>query len=1173
MRRCFSPCPAAGAPPRRHRLAGGLAVALLALCLPAPAAPALAAPPAAPSAAPSAALPAAPPDAISGAISGAPLRLAPSPAAAGAQGSGAARWAATPLAGDPELAAWRRTHASLRAGVVGNYLPPFDLVDLEGEYRGISADYLAVLAARLRVPLRIVRYPSPQAARSALDAGAVDLVTTTLDGHAGGPRTAPYRAHHLVEVVSRRDGARGTATRAIGYLRGEVAPAALERAYPDAPLQPFDNLLGAFDELVRKADFVMVTSAAAAGYLIDQYNYDDLSARNFAPLAPEGVRFAVAAPALGRIVDRALAGLPAALRYQIDNAWVPAALEFDIAGKLNLSAAESAWLARHPDVRYLASRDLMPFQFLGAGQRLEGLTEQVLRLVGQRTGLRFVPYWPTTAAAAGADLDDGALDLVPVLPLNHPATGQGSLSVSAPYYSGNWVVVTQAGNDGIQSVADLAGKVVAGPPFNGIQELVNASYPVRRHETGTYEEAFGLVAAGKADATIASAFMADYMLKRAYAGRLRIAAATGGMPLEVGLGVARQHPELLAILDKAILSISRDDLGAMRAHWTQARAPALAWRQLLPWLIAGAAVPLVVSALFLGWVTSLRRQVTQRTAAEHALLDQLAFQATVLDGIPQPIFLRDDALRMITCNRAYETALGTGRDALRGTAPALAHAVLKPDLDHAEHLEIYRQVLRTGQPFSADRRLVINGETRSVISWVVQLRRADGGTAGIVGGWIDVTEREQMLAELAAAKDRAEAASRAKSTFLASISHEIRTPMNAILGMLELVLTRRGTHDREQLGTAHGAATSLLSLLDDILDLSKMEAGQFTLQPRAASLRDGLHEVVRMFRPVASHKGLALALEVGAAVAPVHVVDILRIRQVIGNFVSNAIRFTDRGGVCVVLRGEAVRHGRQALEIIIEDSGIGIPAEALGKLFRPFAQVECAGRPNTGGSGLGLSISHNLVRKMGGQVTLESEPGHGTRVRVRLDLPVSAAAPALAAPPGPRGGFAPFPPGCRVLVVDDHAPNRLLLVRQLQRFGIASSTAEDGAQGLRAILRESPDLVICDCMMPVMDGFGLASAVRARRGTVGRVPIIGCTASGQAEDHRRALAAGMNAVMVKPVGLATLERTLRTYLGAGAADAQKDREAEGSAEGGAEEGAKEGAENEAEEAGAVRQEK
>ncbi|MFJ1252532.1 ATP-binding protein [Cupriavidus sp. CuC1] len=1040
--------------------------------------------------------------------------------------------AAAPQGNDAALHAWRRAHKVLRVGVVGNYLPPFDLVDLKGDYRGISADYLAVVVARLGVPAQIQRYPSHELARSQLANGAIDLTTTSLDSPATGTRTAPYHDHRLIEVVSRRDGARNDTNRAIGYLAGEVSPAALQRAYPGAQLLPFDNLLSALDQLSRDADFVMVTSATAAGYLVEQYRYDELTARNFAPLAQEGVTFAVIDPALGRIIDQTLAQMPAALKREIDTLWSASSLEFDLTDKLNLSTAERAWIASHPEVRYLVARDFVPFQFVDAKQRPDGLTEQVLQLIAQRTGLRFVPYWPTSAADVTAALENGSLDVVPTLPLNHPATSHAPLSVSAPYFSGNWVVVTRAGNDSIKSLPDLANKVIAVPPFNGVYDLVRANYAVNQREAGSYEEAFRMVATGRADATISSAFMADYMLTRTYAGRLKVAAATGGVPLEVGVGVSNQHPELLDIINKAILSISRDDLGAMRAHWTEIRSPGFTWRQFMPWLMAGAAALLLVSLLFLAWVTSLRRQVTQRTAAEHALQDQVAFQTAVLDGIPQPIYLRDNQFRMITCNTAYEAALGTTRRALAGTGPAFVRSAVNPDISHEELMAVYQRVLRTGLPFSADRQLTIGGELRSVISWVVPLRRANGGTAGIVGGWIDVTERQQMLAELAAAKNRAEAANRAKSTFLASISHEIRTPMNAILGMLELVLTRLHAHneDREQLDAAHGAATSLLSLLDDILDLSKMEAGKFTLQPRAASLRQGLHEVVQMFGPVASHKGLALNVSVSDAVAPVHRVDILRMKQVISNFLSNAIRFTERGGVDIRLDGAASRGSSQALCLSIKDTGIGIPAEAIGKLFRPFSQVESTERTNTGGTGLGLSIAQNLVRKMGGEITLESEPGHGTQVLVRLSLEVSASLPQADAPASGNAGIALFAPGARVLIVDDHAPNRLLMERQLERLGVAVDTAENGVLALQALLRRPPDLIICDCMMPVMDGFSLTQAIRARKDALRSIPIIGCTASAQSEDHLHALAAGMSEVMVKPVGLATLERALRGHL-------------------------------------------
>ncbi|MDF3836012.1 transporter substrate-binding domain-containing protein [Cupriavidus basilensis] len=1035
-------------------------------------------------------------------------------------------------AGDAELDAWRRGRKVLRVGVVGNYLPPFDLVDLKGNYRGISADYLAVVAARLGVPAQIRGYASHEAARRALADGAIDLITTDLDRHGGGIRTAPYHEHRLIEVVSGKDDARNNAGRTVGYLKGEVAPGLLRHAYPEAQLQPFENLLGALDQLARNADFVVVTNATAAGYLIEQYRYGELASRNVAPLPQDGIAFTVGDPALGRIVDRTLAAMPATLKREIETFWTSSSLEFDITGKLDLSAAERSWIASHPEVRYLVAHDLIPFQFLDAQQRLDGLTEQVLQLIGQRTGLRFVPYWPSSKAQTKADLENGTLDVLPVLPLNHAATSEGLLSVSAPYFSGNWVVVTRAGDDSIKSVPDLADKLLASPPFDGVHDLVRASQAVSQRETATYAEAFRMVAAGRADAIISNASMAGYMLERTYGGRLKIAAPASGLPLEIGLGVSNRHPELLAIIDKAILSIARDDLGAMRAHWTEIRPQAAAWRQFLPWLTAGTATLLLVSLLFIAWVTSLRRQVTQRAAAERALQDQVSFQTAVLDGIPQPIYLRDSRFRMITCNTAFEAALDTTRGALAGTDPAFVRGAVKADISHDDLLAVYRHVLDTGQPFSAARRLTIAGEARNVIGWVVPLQRADGGPAGIVGGWIDVTEHQRMLAELAAAKSRAEAANRAKSTFLASISHEIRTPMNAILGMLELARTRAHVAhgDRELLDTAHGAATSLLSLLDDILDLSKMEAGKFTLQPRAASLRQALHEVAQMFGPVASQKGLAMKVSVGETVAQAHRLDILRIKQVVGNFVSNAIRFTERGGVDIRLDETGMRGTRQSLDLVISDTGIGIPAEAIGALFRPFTQVDSPGRMHAGGTGLGLSIAQSLVRKMGGEVTLESRPGQGTQVLVRLSFDLAAPPPQAGVSTDGTAGVTLFPPGIRVLVVDDHAPNRLLLARQLERLGIAVDAAVDGEQGLRNLQSRPPDLVICDCMMPVMDGFSLARAIRARRDDLRSIPVIGCTASAQNEDHRQALAAGMNDVLVKPVGLAMLERTLRKHL-------------------------------------------
>ncbi|BDB26959.1 hypothetical protein Tamer19_68730 [Cupriavidus sp. TA19] len=529
-----------------------------------------------------------------------------------------------------------------------------------------------------------------------------------------------------------------------------------------------------------------------------------------------------------------------------------------------------------------------------------------------------------------------------------------------------------------------------------------------------------------------------------------------------------------------------------------------------------------LSACLLAWIAVLHREVRRRRAAESALKDHIAIQSALLDGIPQPVYLRDASLRLITCNRNYEELVGATRSMLRGQpldAPGHAHPIVT---DMAELARDYRKVLDEGEPLRKDRCLLLNGRSHHVLNWVTPLRGADGKVKGLAGGCVDLTERHDMLAELAHAKAEAEAANRAKSTFLASVSHEIRTPMNAITGMLELTLAQcqLPDHQRLQLVTAHESALGLLALIDDILDLSKMEAGKFSIHPAPASLPALIKDTLLIFGPVAGQKGLALTSELGTGVAPLHQVDGLRFRQILGNLVSNAVRFTDRGAIRVRLEAEPAADGKQAVTLAVADTGIGIPPEAQARLFEPFVQVHDQSRTHAGGTGLGLAICQRLASAMGGRISLSSQPGHGTRVTVSLALALADAVAASPAQPVPV-------PGCarchaRILVIDDHAPNRLLLQRQLEYLGHHVATAGDGRDGLARLDGAVFDVVVCDCAMPVMDGLAFARAVRARDGAARDVPIVGCTASAVAEDHAAALAAGMNAVIVKPVGLQAL---------------------------------------------------
>jgi two-component system sensor histidine kinase EvgS len=375
------------------------------------------------------------------------------------------------------------------------------------------------------------------------------------------------------------------------------------------------------------------------------------------------------------------------------------------------------------------------------------------------------------------------------------------LTITEPYFQGYWAIVAHVRQHGINNILDLAGKRVAVVLPNPIIDRLRATVPLQVVKAGSYRDAYRMVATGIADATLGNMMTANYLIRESYPEALRIVAPISGSPLNVGIGVPADEPMLLAILNKALLSLSREDINALRLRWSEPRSIAGSAETLPSWAWFSLSAGLVLLAISLLWSQSLRQQIQRRRRMETVLQEQLAFQTSILDAIPQPIYLRDADLRLMTCNAAFERALGCGRKQMRGRT--IDQMPLKLG-DIPLSMQTYRKVLATGEAATLDRSLMIEGKERIVLNWVEPLRNATGGVVGIIGGWIDMTERQQMVTELASAKDRAEAANRAKSAFLASISHEIRTPMNAILGMLELTLQdkRLPDDDRLQVETA-----------------------------------------------------------------------------------------------------------------------------------------------------------------------------------------------------------------------------------------------------------------------------------------------------------------------------------------------------------------------------------
>ncbi|MFZ2472932.1 MAG: ATP-binding protein [Methanothrix sp.] len=539
-------------------------------------------------------------------------------------------------------------------------------------------------------------------------------------------------------------------------------------------------------------------------------------------------------------------------------------------------------------------------------------------------------------------------------------------------------------------------------------------------------------------------------------------------------------------------------------------------------------------------VVHVALNISDRKKAERALKESGRLLASIIDFLPDATFVIDKEGRVISWNQSVEKMTGVKSEQILGKGdyeyalpfygerrPILIDAVRAVDKDFEklyDNIKMQDDRILNAEAYIPN----LRGNEAYLLGSASALYDSEGNYWGAIESIRDITARKRAETDLQRSKENAESATRAKSEFLANMSHEIRTPMNAVIGMTGLLLDENLTESqREDVEIIRRSGDTLLSIINNILDLTKIETEKIELERQPFDLHDCLDVSLDMVVADANHKGLNIEYTFEDYVPTVILGDPTRINQILINLLNNAVKFTEKGKISISVSGKAVEDGNYELHFAIKDTGIGIPKDKMGRLFQSFSQIDASTARRYGGTGLGLAISKRLVELMGGKMWAESKLGNGSTFHFTILVEPTFCGPIEIGRPASRVGVpGDLDKSLRILLAEDNMVNQVVTQRMLNKLGYRADVAANGIEVLQALERRHYDVVLMDVQMPEMDGLKATQAIR-QKWPVGELPaIIAMTASALKGDREMCLAAGMDGYVSKPVKIEMLRAAL-----------------------------------------------
>lgn len=1022
------------------------------------------------------------------------------------------------------------TKRSIKIAVFGEEAPPFAMSTINGSYQGINADYLQVMKEALSVNLEIKYYYNQSQALRALQNADVDLVLSSND--IPNTLTTPFVSSKLLfQVYPTLVTLRSKGMEPF-YRLDRPVRVAISQHYPsdrfiksvfkDAIITNYGNNYQALSSVITGENEFFLGDNITSKFIINRDFHQKLDISHYWRSPQTGSRLIAneRQSRLIEIINTFISTLGTSIDTQISQAWIDNGNLTFLNKSLFLTPKEKRWIEKNPTLRTLINPYYAPFTLLDENREIRGLAGDILNLVQLQTGLHFNPVIAKSNSDIGEIMRKGDWDIIPTV--TYSAEREKKMAFTQPFIATPFVVVTQ--NENQKKEIFKAGSRMAIPAYYSLKEKLFQQYPdVNWIIVVNASTAMSNLNLGNVDGVVTTQLAAQYIIDHYYPETLSYRQIPNQPSAQIAFAVPLNKPELQSILNKALAEIPPKEIINLAGKWIKMPNVKIETWDLYSrhfYFLTACAVLLILSSLL--WCAYLLRVINRGKTSQTALEYQLSLRQTLSNSIPVPIYITTAEGELESFNSAFTAFFSSELQ------EGIRYSLFDRRSPLVDIFPVIHKEMQKGIPpdkVTSHQLMLNNGtEDRIILHWVTLCPLPAPLPPVMICGWQDITDSLELMKALQVEKDKAIEASRAKSIFLAKMSHEIRNPVSAIMGFLELLTTQSQTEQetKESLRLAYATAQSLIGLIGEVLDVEKIESGNFELVSEWVHMEALTQATIANFAGLVRQKNIKLTVNYQLSAGRALWLDPQAIKQIITNLLSNAIKFTNKGDIKIKVQTLQREKDTVQLKLSVKDSGVGISKKEQQLLFKPFTQASF-GKTQIG-SGLGLTICQELVERMHGSITVDSQLGVGTTMTVLITTKISDIKPA---------DFIcddisiPLPSALRIIIAEDSASNRLLLRRQLGILGYKVDEAETGEQAFKMIEQSEYDLLITDINMPKMDGIILTQKICKINPSL---IVWGLTANALPDEKERCLASGMDLCLIKPVNLLQLKAAFKKLM-------------------------------------------